>query len=143
MAITILNIGEAKRENFDETWAIVRSWKNNNHWMKHIPELSPSWGLFSTYRKLVSENNWNEQSFKNIYLPQFLKEMHSKEATQKLNELYQLDKQGKSIALICFCKEEQLCHRSIVAGLLQGVKANVVVPSGKNYSQYYDEYKKG
>lgn len=38
-------------------------------------------------------------------------------------------------------KEEQMCHRSIIAGLLHGVGCNVVSAFGTNISRYDMYYK--
>ena len=139
--IEINNFNNICIDGYDEVWAIVRSYKNYNpnSEILWIPELSPSKNLFSKYLKLKDTNKWNTESFNNIYVPQFLKEMKTNiVARNKLNELSRKDKQNKNICLICFCLDETLCHRSIIAGLLQGVNRNVI---GPNYSKYYDLYK--
>ena len=141
--ISILNIGKVKYDEFDEVWAIVRSMKYENPRIKQVQRLSPSPELFHKYLNLKAAGNWNKESFDNIYVPKFLHDIRygDERGFEVLNELYKLDKQGKKIALCCFCPEESLCHRSIVAGLLQAVGCNVVIPSKKDYSKYYDMYK--
>ena len=47
--ITITNIKDADPKEYDEIWAVVRSLKNKADYMKHVPELSPSWNLFKKY----------------------------------------------------------------------------------------------
>ena len=140
--ITIDRIANVQRDQFDEVWAIVRFFKGNSEWIKQVPELSPSHQLWAKFHKLRISGNWNTLSFNEIYLPAFLDEMQGKSAREKLNELYSLDREGKNIALVCFCTDESLCHRSIIAGLLHGAGCNVNVPSGKDYSSYYTEYLK-
>lgn len=139
--ITIKSIKDTNYNDFDEVWAIVRSMKSPSKHIKQVPELSPSLNLFFKHRTLVRENKWNKQAFDEIYAPQFLKEMHEKSATNLLNKLYQLDKNGKKICLVCFCPDETLCHRSIIAGLLQGVGCNINIESGKDCSKYHELYK--
>lgn len=139
--ITFTNIRYANSNDFDEIWAIVRSLKSNSTKLTQVQALSPSKNLFFMYRNMVKTNNWNHNTFESIYVPTFLKEMHSDEAIAALNKLYQLDKAGKNIACVCFCTDETECHRSIVAGLLQGVGCNVKIDSGNNYSHYYTEWK--
>lgn len=137
--ITIVSIKDADYRKYDEVWAIVRSLKKpDEHW-KHVPELSPSWDLFKAYLSLKEQSKWSNETFKSIYVPQFLREMRSQAARDKLNELYKLDKQGKNICLFCFCPDESLCHRSIIAGLLQGVNANVTGVKN-DYSDYFTSY---
>ena len=139
--ITINRIGDVQRGQYDDVWAIVRFFKGNNDWIKHVPELSPSHRLWATFHKLRLSGKWNANSFEDIYLPRFIEEMKCIPAREKLNELYTLDRQGKRIALVCFCKDESLCHRSIIAGLLKAVGCDVVTPSGMHYTRYYNLYK--
>lgn len=119
--IAIKNISQVNYKDHDEIWAIVRSMKRPNPNIRQVSELSPSWDLFSKYQELKKNGQWNEQTFQEIYVPQFIQEMHNKKSIALLNQLYKLDKAGKNICLVCFCPDEKLCHRSIIAGLLQGV----------------------
>ncbi len=137
--VTILKISDVDYSKYDEVWAIVRSLKYSNPHVRHVPELSPSWSLFKRYLRLREEGEWNEETFRNIYVPQFLKEMRGKEQQRLMNELFHTK---KNIALVCFCSDEELCHRSIVGGMLQGAGAEV---RGllRDYSFYFDWYKKG
>ncbi|WP_155957648.1 hypothetical protein [Eubacterium sp. 14-2] len=61
--------------------------------------------------------------------------MMGMEPQRKISELVELDKQGKRICLVCFCLDETLCHRSIIAGILQctGIQIQGVK---RNYSKY-------
>lgn len=139
--LQIANIRNVRKGQYDQVWAIVRSYKGQSDWIKQVPVLSPSWDLFGKYRDLKSDNNWNDQTFRSVYLPQFLSEMRSDEARQALNVLYRLDKAGQNIALVCFCPDETMCHRSIIAGLLQGVGCDVHTELGADYSDYYKLWK--
>ena len=127
--ITVTNIHNINYADYDEVWAIVRSLKNPGK-MKHVQELSPSWKLFKAYLNLRDVGNWNMESFRNIYVPVFLKEMQNPSAQRKLEELIELDRHGKR-----FCPDEALCHRSIVAGILQNNGIRVYGVRG-DYSQY-------
>lgn len=127
-------------KEFDEVWAIVRSPGDRIKNFKWVPELSPSSNLFDKFNELKNKHEWNRNSFDNIYVPQFLNEMKDMSARAKLNELYVKSKAGKKICLVCFCYNEYMCHRSIVAGLLQGVGCDVKV--NNDYSKYYDMYVK-
>lgn len=116
--ITVTNIRNLNYADYDEVWAIVRSLKNPGR-LKQVTELSPSWDLFKKYLALRESGKWNAESFENVYVPVFLKEMKNADARRKLAELIALDRQGKHICLACFCLDETLCHRSIIAGILQ------------------------
>lgn len=132
--ITITNIRNINYAAHDEVWAIVRSIKNPGR-MKQIPELSPSWILFKKYLSLRDSGEWNAAAFQDVYVPTFLQEIRNAAARRKLTELIELDRQGKSICLACFCPDETLCHRSIIAGILQytGIAIHGVK---EDYSQY-------
>lgn len=132
--ITITNIRNTNFADYDEVWAIVRSLRNPGK-MKHVPELSPSWKLFRTYLALRDVGKWNKTAFQNNYVPVFLKDMQNEVAHRKLSELIDLDKHGKRICLFCYCPDETLCHRSIVAGILQYAGIQVCGVQG-DYSQY-------
>lgn len=139
--ITITDIRSVNRSAYDEVWAIVRSLKYPGK-MKQVAELSPSWDLFKKYMQLRDAGRWNTATFQNIYVPTFLKEMQAEAARKKLAELVKLDQQGKRICLVCFCGDETLCHRSIVAGILQHAGISVQGVQG-NYSLYGKDYAGG
>lgn len=126
---------------YDEVWAIVRSVKNLNPEIRQVTDLSPSTKLFYEYLNLKKAGNWNQKTFAEIYLPTFLHELKENSAVVNplLNYLYNADKKNKKIALVCFCDDESTCHRSIIAGLLQGVGSNVSCST--DYSAYYEQYK--
>lgn len=137
--VAVKRINEIKKGEYDEAYAIVRSMKSKSDWLIQEPLLSPTYGLFHEYLNLKNANNWNAQTFAEIYVPRFLKEFKSNPAARsKLNEICIKSQKGKSIALCCFCPSEELCHRSIIAGLLQGVGVNVEI--GVDYSKYYELY---
>ncbi len=137
--VTICQMSQVKYDSYDEVWAIVRSLKYGNPHMRHVPELSPSWGLFRLYMQKRESGNWNKDTFERLYVPQFLKEMRGKEQQALLNELFCTNKR---ICLACFCSDEELCHRSIIGGMLQGAGLDVKGLS-QDYSHYYDWWKKG
>lgn len=137
--IAIRHISKINYDEYDEVWAIVRSLKYVSPKIRHVPELSPSWDLFKWYRALYNAGRWNKQTFHDIYVPRFLKEMQGKEQRALLNELFAAKKR---ICLVCFCTEEELCHRSIIGGMLQG--AGLVVEGlEQNYGYYFDWYQSG
>lgn len=142
--IDIKRINEVRQGEYDETWAIVRSMRNPSPWMRQVQELSPSSELFHAYLALRDAGRWNANAFRDIYVPRFLYQVkHDPAALRALNALYAADRRdGKRVALVCFCPDETTCHRSIVAGLLQGVGANVRTSSGRDYGAYYDWYVK-
>lgn len=155
---------------YDELWFIMRSmdWfykkKTNSRFTKYkysnteinqknyallmqpnvkiIDELSPSRDLYTWYMLKRDRKEWDYQCFNDYYVPRFLKEMSSQQDSKdRLNQLWELDRQGKTILLICACQEENMCHRSIIAGILHGVGCNVMSAFGNSISNYDIYYK--
>lgn len=140
--IEIKCINKVDYEQYDEVWAIVRLMKNPTEKMKQVIELAPSSELFVSFRLAKKSGLWNEEFFQANYVPKFLEDIcRNQKSKDKLNELYSLDRAGKRICLVCFCPDETICHRSIVAGLLQGVGCNVRLPSNADYRHYYKQYR--
>ena len=137
--IEVLNVRNFDKENYDEAWLTVRAVKHPVEGTKHVPTLSPSWELFRRYRELLDKDQWDAQSFREVFVPEFIREIYAyrEKIFPLLNELYKKDQNEKCIALICFCADEALCHRSILAGLLQGAGCNVKTEHGTDYSIYY------
>lgn len=139
--IRVTNIRNVSEGEYDKTIAIVRSLKSPSPWMEQCSALSPSDDLFHWYLREKEAGRWNEEAFTKTYVPRFLNELiDSKEATDALNALYKLQKHGEQVAIMCFCPNEELCHRTIVAGLLQGVGANVETDKKQDYTKYYQQY---
>lgn len=137
--ITITNIRNAVPGT--ETWAIVRSMTNPSNWIKQVPALSPSRKLFFAYRNMVRDGIWGYEKFQNFYVPEFLKQIkNDPEAINLLNQIYRTDKAGGNLVLCCYCKNEEECHRSIIAGLLQGVGCSVETDTGADYTKYYRDF---
>lgn len=110
--------------------------------VKVIDELSPSHDLFTWYLIQRQKGEWNQQTFVNKYCSIFINQIIGyQEAKDRLNELYLLDKQGKTVLLVCSCKDEFMCHRSILAGILHGVGCNVQSAFGTDISRYDIYYK--
>ena len=145
MGIDELNERAAHGE-FDAAYCIMRYPRRLARGVIHAPELAPSDELFKRYRGLVRAGNWNARTFREIYLPTFLWELRygkeAKQATELLNKIYLMAKAGKNVALACSCGDERLCHRSIIAGLMQGCGRGLDVETASNnyYGWYYDMY---
>jgi uncharacterized protein (DUF488 family) len=61
----------------------------------------------------------------------FDKHMKTEGARQQLDELVALVRSGKSIALLCYCRDPAHCHRSRVSALVKkriGVKVRNLIP---------------
>lgn len=139
--ITITNIRNKNlnSKNFDQIWSIVRSNKNLN--FTQVPELAPSTELFKYYLNMSKLNQFDDVAFNEVYVPQFIDEFTTV-GKNLLKYLRQLDMAGKNIALVCYCADESKCHRSIIAGILQGMKVNVTTDTEADYSHYYEQFLK-
>ena len=117
------NIFNINPIDYDEVWIICYSvFEIQNMFttydnVLHVPELAPSESLFKEYRRLVDLSKWGKNSFEDYYVPQFLKDMQ-REDSKKMLQVLLTESKKKDIVLACFCSDESLCHRSIVAGIL-------------------------
>ena len=110
---------------YDEIWLIVRSLRrmpdNPKGNIKHVPTLSPSLNLFYEYNNLRNRGCWNANAFETGYKPKFLQEMKGYSQQNMLKELAQKSK-TKDILIVCFCENENMCHRSLVAKLVRDMQ---------------------
>lgn len=132
-------------DEYDEIFLIVRSNKavSSPH-ITVLPELAPSQELFFMYLRWKNNGEWDQDTFDDKYVPWFLKDLVRNENSQvALNRIYYLSEiEHKRVCLLCYCGTESMCHRSIIAGLLQGVGAHVrFIPDSKaDYRKYYLDY---
>ncbi len=113
------NLAEA-----DEIWFIVRKINqfqtlvNQTKKCKWVTDLAPSQNLYSKYLQLKDSHIWNDITFLMQYVPTFIKEIKANpKALELIDELIELG-EHKNIQLVCFCLNENLCHRSIIGGIL-------------------------
>ena len=132
--IRITNIKRCHIPDYDKIFLIIRSTASLERKKSklldiadHMPDLSPSKDLFYKYLNHEKNGTWNKEVFENEYKPVFLKELaHNFDAMDCLRILKQFDKEGKKIALLCFCQDENLCHRKIVGEILRENGCNVI-----------------
>lgn len=124
--------------SYDENWMIVRSAKNIPEYAKQVVDLSPSTDLFFKFRKAANNNEFNDKWFESVYVPQFIKELKNNDNAIKLLAQLWDDSKSKNIYLCCFCSNESICHRSIIAGILLGSGAQI--ECNKEYIKYWDMY---
>lgn len=113
--------GNKPTRSYDEVWNIMRyPTKGIALQAAHHPELAPSERLYRRFLDLKEAGDWGPRAFREIYVPEFIRQMAAdRKAGDSLNYLFRNRAEaGKSILLLCSCADESLCHRSIVAGLL-------------------------
>lgn len=105
---------------YDEVWFVVRRLKPISSdckvTIKHVPELSPSEDLLNWALAKKKKLAFNKEAFINEYKPRFIKEMSNPVSYQLIKYLANAD---KKILLVCYCKREDICHRSILKELIQ------------------------
>lgn len=72
--------------------------------LEHMPDLSPSQELLKKIVQVKKEKEWDEQTFQNVFVPEFLEESEDEAFRNALNNLYSRIMQGERIALTCFCE---------------------------------------
>lgn len=132
--IRCTNIKHWHKADYDRTFLIVRSIASLERTHSsilndamHVPDLSPSCNLFWSYLGWKKQGCWNQETFDNVYKPAFINEIKNNETAKEwLNRLEQYDKAGENIALLCFCVDENLCHRIIIGEMLKQRGCNVM-----------------
>ena len=107
--IILCRIGEEPEA--DIRLLITRVPKKLKGWV-HVPELAPSPYLFRKAIQWKKEGLWLQKWPE--YESQFFKEMNQPTANRYIERLVQRIKEGKTLALSCFCVDEKHCHRSLV-----------------------------
>ncbi len=110
------SISSIKNIVCDEVWQITRSNKNipGTLW---VPDLAPSPDL---YRQFL--NQWKDkpgEEWWHFYKNRFEQELKTGEKLNALRKIWYLVQSGKVIALVCFCKDNNYCHRSLVGDFLK------------------------
>ncbi|MBU4532056.1 MAG: DUF488 family protein [Firmicutes bacterium] len=100
----------------DEIWQITRGGPDVGD-AARVFAFAPSPALFQEYR-----NHWRQkdpEEWWGLYVRQFREELHSQEVEIAVEKLHARVESGRTIALVCFCKDSQYCHRSLVAEFLK------------------------
>lgn len=132
--IRVTSIKRCHVDEYDKIYLIVRSIasleKNKSSILQHaeqVADLSPSKNLFYQYLNWQKSGCWNQRTFDDIYKPTFLNEIENNPAAQSwLDRICAENAENKNIALLCFCPDENLCHRKIVGNILRSKGCNVI-----------------
>lgn len=132
--IRITSIKRCRTADFDNIYLIVRSIESLKRSQNSIlnsaiqvSDLAPSKSLFYRYLDWSKAGVWDKNKFETEYKPTFLNELNSNQnAKFWLDKIAADDKARKKIALLCFCQDEDLCHRTIVGEILKQKGCNVV-----------------
>lgn len=93
----------------------------------HWDGLTPSKKLLFASKDLEKKGEWNKDTFRNFYRPQFAKEMKNNDfALSELKKMYIELSKGNDVFYACYCKEHHLCHRSIIADFFESKGFSVI-----------------
>lgn len=117
-----VSLARCRQVSCDERWQITRSYTPSDS-LLWVPKLAPSPRLFNQFI-----NRWKDQDpqmWWPLYKEQFVRELEQEEKKSALRRLWKKLKAGKSIALVCFCPDASICHRSLVAEFMRhyGIEA--------------------
>ena len=139
--ITVREIKESVKEGYT-VWVATRYpgklqdlIDNKTVFLKQ--DLSPSKELLKVIEKLKETGSWNQESFQEYFVPSFIKETLQSPLKDVLNEAFVYSKNNK-LAIACFCEDKNMCHTSVIEGLLQAVGSET---DGTNYSSYWLIYR--
>lgn len=104
------------------------------------PELAADGFMSDLKAAAKADNTWNPSKFVGEYVPLYMRRLCLPEARQTLNRIYKAVKAGKTVAIACYCADEFVCHRVVIAGLFQGLGLEVTGVKA-DYSAYYDMWR--
>jgi len=104
----------------------------------HVPQLAPSESLLNKTNRYWKKLKFTEEekilmksgktgTWWDLYYPKFCEEMYERKDFQTAyNRLKELLMEGKSIVCVCYCKDDQYCHRKILGDKLKNEGFSVV-----------------
>jgi uncharacterized protein YeaO (DUF488 family) len=84
-------------------------WDEWRYWLGPSRELHADF-----YGKRSRALSWEE------YRARYVEEMRGEKARLSIRELAALVRAGETVTLLCFCADAARCHRSLLAGLIEG-----------------------
>lgn len=130
---------EELRQRYNSVWVVMREPPEGMPVrFLHVPVLAPTPELLLWFQQHKECIYRNPEMFEEDYAPRYIRELLDSQAA--LNELLLLlssVRKGKRIALVCTCYHEELCHRSILAGILQGVAPDIEMKASRDYIKYW------
>lgn len=106
---------------YDEVWIIARRMKplntSFNGEVYHVPDLAPSDTLLNWALQKKKNMQFDKACFDSEYSPRFLQEIRNNPKTCELIDFLRIT--DKNILLVCYCKREDICHRSIIKALVK------------------------
>lgn len=89
---------------------------NQPWWHEWMASLSPSSSLLRHAKRLQDESG-DEAAWK-YYRPRYVLEMSTASAQDAIQFLRARLQAGETITLLCYCRDERYCHRSLLRDLI-------------------------
>ena len=124
-------------QGYDEVWVVMRYPKDMSPGFRHVPELAPPYELFKWFQDTKRGGRMMRTAFEEFYVPGYINCLITNPKAR--NALVSLEAElnrGRSIALVCTCYDESLCHRSVLGGILSYLGYNCETKSGTDYDRY-------
>lgn len=119
--IEYVSLRELKIDEFDQIWCVTRSKKSVVRNSIRVECLAPSIELFNDSQTAKKEDRFNE-FFEQEYVSRYLDQIRNNhEAMTMLQYLKYLSDSGQRCAIVCFCKDEKFCHRSLIKQLVESL----------------------
>lgn len=86
----------------------------------HRTGMTPNKNLLFQIKDLEKKGSWNKEAFDNFYRPSFLKGIKDNPLCK--NEILEIAEHlnnGKDVYYACYCKNYDLCHRSLVGTIFE------------------------
>ncbi len=128
----------SKEDDVKENWWIVRKPDYLPDNAKWVPELSPTPELFAYYSSFYEKGTWSKEHFDSEYVPWFIKDLKVNEKGKEYLEYLKEISEKEDINLCCYCIDERICHKTIIAGILKGMGADI--ECSDEYLKYYRFY---
>ncbi|PGK51105.1 hypothetical protein CN918_25280 [Priestia megaterium] len=86
---------------------------SDEEWIQ-LSHTGPNPHLLQEAKRLEASGNWNEHTFHSFYLPNYLQSIKSPLSRSEFLQMKNWLDSDIDLYYACYCKEEHLCHRSIV-----------------------------
>ena len=122
-------VNDIKKINVTDFYGIfgVRFAKFNIDGFIIDSRLSPPKELLLHCKQLEKEGKWSIDVFNSYYTPNFLSSLKNENAVNALKQIMSKLDEGKDVIFVCYCKNPSMCHRSLVAKIIERFGYNVSV----------------
>ena len=122
-------VHDIKKMNISNFYGIfgVRFAKFNIDGFVLDSRLSPPKELLLECKRLEKEGKWSQEMFDSYYTPNFLRHLKNEQTYFALKEIMDELDSGVDVLFVCYCKNPLICHRSLVAKILESYGYNICI----------------